>query len=49
MAKMTKASRSKAAKKAWKTRKKKYGKDGLSPKGLRKVRAAAKKKTKKRR
>ena len=29
MAKMSKAARSKAAKKAWRTRKKKYGKDGV--------------------
>ncbi len=28
MAKMSKAARSKAAKKAWRTRKRKYGKDG---------------------
>jgi len=31
-----------AAKKAWRTRRKRYGKDGLSPKGKRKVVAAAK-------
>jgi hypothetical protein len=29
MAKMSKAARAKAAKKAWRTRKKKYGKDGV--------------------
>jgi len=30
-----------AAKKAWSTRRRKYGKDGLSQAGLRKVKAAA--------
>ena len=31
------------AKKAWRTRKRKYGRDGLTPKGLRAIKRAAKK------
>lgn len=38
---MVSAKRRMAAKKAWRTRKSKYGKDGLSPAGLRHVKAAA--------
>jgi hypothetical protein len=46
---MVSAKKRKAAKKAWRTRKKRYGKDGLSPKGERKIAAAAKKRKGKRR
>lgn len=49
MAKMTKMQRKKAAMKAWRTRKKKYGKDGLTKKGLMKVKAAGRKRRKRRR
>ena len=43
MAKMSKAKQKAAARKAWRTRKAKYGKDGLTPRGLNKVKAAARK------
>ena len=40
---MVSAKKARASRKAWRTRKRRYGKDGLSPKGLRAVRRAAKK------
>lgn len=46
MAKMTKMARRKAALKAWKKRRAKYGKDGLSAKGKKAVQRAAKKRRK---
>jgi hypothetical protein len=42
MAKMSKAAAKKRGAKIWAKRRKRYGKDGLSPKGLRKIRAANK-------
>lgn len=41
---MVSAKRRKAAKRAWVVRRRKYGKDGLTKKGLAKVKRAARKK-----
>jgi len=42
MVKISKVKKVKAAKKAWKTRRKRYGKDGLTPKGKMAIARAAK-------